>query len=316
MRILFVAPSYVGGLGAHAAAVAGKLRGCGFETELLRAPHVPVKNLKNPSFAVFGAAKALASRERYDVVHAYNPPSAPAMRCARAGKRALALHGVYSQQIGAMHSGAAGRLAGAAEALAARWADRITTDSEDVRRAYREKLGVDAEFLLSPQDADDLDRIPDAPEKRGQVAYVGRDSYEKGTDILRGIEGRVDGRVVYCTDVGWGEAMAVLKSSSVVAVPSRMDSIPATIKEALFLGVPVVAAAAGGIPEIIRHGETGILVEPNSPEQLLEAINGLLADRDRAAGLAERGREFAMKNLTWDVMLPKYARFYEDLAGS
>ena len=45
--------------------------------------------------------------------------------------------------------------------------------------------------------------------------------------------------------------MSIIKSSSIVAVPSRMESLPTTVKEAFFLNIPVVATNVGGIPELI-----------------------------------------------------------------
>ena len=61
-----------------------------------------------------------------------------------------------------------------------------------------------------------------------QIAYVGRDSHEKGIDILKEAESEINGNVIYCTDRSWEEAMHIIKSSSIVVVPSRMESLPTT----------------------------------------------------------------------------------------
>ena len=107
--------------------------------------------------------------------------------------------------------------------------------------------------------------------------------------------------------------MSILKSCKVLVLPSRVESIPNVIKEAFYLKVPVVASNVGGIPEIVEHKKTGLLVPPNEPEKLADSINHLLENNDYAKKLAESGYEFLKNNLTWDVLLPKYIKFYEDL---
>ena len=98
-----------------------------------------------------------------------------------------------------------------------------------------------------------------------------------------------------------------------LVIPSRMESIPQVIKEAFFLKIPIVTTNVGGIPELIENDVSGILVEPNNPEKLLEAINGLIENEKLAQKLAKNGYDFVMKNLTWETLLPKYIKFYKDL---
>lgn len=316
MKILFIAPRYSGGIGGHAYRVAEKLREHGFDVRLLHVPHIPIKKLKNPSFAILSSIRTLVSTEKYDVVHAFNIPSAFAMRYVKAKKKVLSVHGVYSEQVKALHSNSTGSMADIAESRVLKWADRLTTDSKIVQKAYKEKLGLDFEFMYAPLDTSKFDEIPSVSKVEGQVAYIGRDSHEKGIDILRKIESKINGKVVYCTNVSWKEAMTVLKASSLLVIPSRMESIPQVIKEAFYLKVPIVATNVGGIPELIQDNVNGLLVTPENPEQLLEAINKLLGDREAAKRFSEAGYDFVIKNLTWEVLLPKYIKFYEDLVNS
>lgn len=316
MKILFIAPRYSGGIGGHAYRVAEKLREHGFDVRLLHVPHIPIKKLKNPSFAILSSLKAIVSTEKYDVVHAFNIPSAFAMRYVKAKKKVLSVHGVYSEQVKALHSNSTGSMADIAESRVLKWADRLTTDSKMVQKAYKEKLGLNFEFMYAPLDTSKFDDIPIVSKVEGQVAYIGRDSYEKGIDILRKIESKINGKVVYCTNVDWKEAMTVLKASSLLIIPSRMESIPQVIKEAFYLKVPIVATNVGGIPELIQDNVNGLLVTPENPEQLLEIINKLLGDKESMKRFSEVGYDFVIKNLTWEVLLPKYIKFYEDLVNS
>lgn len=316
MKILFIAPRYSGGIGGHAYRVAEKLREHGFDVRLLHVPHIPIKKLKNPSFAILSSIKALVSTEKYDVVHAFNIPSAFAMRYVKAKKKVLSVHGVYSEQVKALHSNSIGSMADIAESRVLKWADRLTTDSKIVQKAYKEKLGLDFEFMYAPLDTSKFDEIPSISKVEGQVAYIGRDSYEKGIDILRKIESKINGKVVYCTNVSWKEAMIALKASSLLVIPSRMESIPQVIKEAFYLKIPIVATNVGGMPELIQDNVNGLLVTPENPEQLLETINKLLGDKESMKRFSEAGYDFVIKNLTWEVLLPKYIKFYEDLVNS
>lgn len=316
MKILFIAPRYSGGIGGHAYRVAEKLREHGFNVRLLHVPHIPIKKLKNPSFAILSSIKALVSTEKYDVVHAFNIPSAFAMRYVKAKKKVLSVHGVYSEQVKALHSNSTGSMADIAESRVLKWADRLTTDSKIVQKAYKEKIGLDFEFMYAPLDTSKFDEIPSVSKVEGQVAYIGRDSHEKGIDILRKIESKINGKVVYCTNVDWKEAMTVLKASSLLVIPSRMESIPQVIKEAFYLKVPIVATNVGGIPELIQDNVNGLLVPPENPEQLLETINKLHGDKESMKRFSEAGYDFVIKNLTWEVLLPKYIKFYENLVNS
>ncbi|MEK9994544.1 MAG: glycosyltransferase family 4 protein [Hydrogenophilales bacterium] len=313
MKILFIAPKYSGGIGGHAFRVAEKLREEGFDIRLMHASHIPIKKLKNPSFAVMSSLKAIVSREKFDVVHAFNIPSAFAMKYVNAKKKVLSIHGVYSEQVNALHSDATATMASITEVKVLEWADKLTTDSKIVQKRYKEKLGFDFEFLYAPLDVSKFDILDETSKIKNQIVYIGRDSYEKGIDILKEIEPKINGNVIYCTDLKWKEAMSILKKSSMLVIPSRMESIPQVIKEAFFLKIPVVATNVGGIPELIENGVSGILVEPNNPEKLLEKINELIENEELAQKLAENSYDFVMKNLTWEILLPNYVKFYKDL---
>ena len=316
MKILFIAPTYTGGIGGHAARVAEKLRECGFDIKLMDTSHIPIKKLKNPSFAAISSLKAILSGDNYDIVHAFNIPSAFAMKYAKAKKKVLSVHGIYSEQVDSLHSDTTTKAATTVESKVLNWADKLTTDSKAVSEAYKKKLGVNFEILYAPLDIAKFNDLPDVSKKENQVVYIGRDSYEKGIDILRGAESKINGSVVYCTDSEWKETMSELKASSVLVVPSRMESIPQVIKEAFFLNIPVVATKVGGIPELIKHEKNGLLVDPNNSEQLVNSVNELLENQEKATNIAHAGHSFVIKNMTWEVLLPRYVKFYEDLLNS
>ena len=310
MKILYISPTYEGGIGGHAFRVAEKLCEVGFDVKLMHVPHVPIKNLKNPSFAIFGIIKAICDREKYDVVHAWNIPSAFVMKYVNSDKKILSVHGVYSEQIEVLHSKPVGNLASKAELQAFKISDKLTTDSKSVQKNYKEKVDADFIYLPAPLDTEKFKNIGDIKKNKNQVVYIGRDSYEKGIDILKNIESKVNGNVVYCTDLPWEKTMEILKSSNILIVPSRMESIPQVIKEAFYLKIPVIATDVGGISEIILDHETGILIPPENPSGMLDAINSLLDDRELQKKLTQNAYDFILKFFTWDALFSKYLNLY------
>ena len=314
MKILFIAPKYSGGIGGHAKRVAQKLQENGFEIELMHAPHVPIKKLKNPTFAISSVLKAISGRKTYDIVHAFNLPSAFAMKYTKAKKKVLSIHGVYSEQIDVLHSETTSTKVKNNEMNILKWADKLLTNSKNVQQSYKKKLDLDFDYIYGPTDIEKFKEITEnILRNKKQVVYVGRDSYEKGIDILKKIENKINAKVIYCTNLDWESAMQILKSSDILIVPSRIDNIPNVIKEAFFLKIPVVATDIKGISEIVTNDVNGILVPSEEPEKLVDAVNQLLDNKEKMKEITENGYDFIIKNMTWDVLLPKYIEFYKKL---
>jgi glycosyltransferase involved in cell wall biosynthesis len=315
MKILFISPTFsgAGGIGPHAFRVSEKLSQEGHDIELMDTPHIPIKNLKNVSFSVFGTLKALSNSKTYDAVHAWNVPSAFIMKHIKAKKKILSIHGIYSEQVKMLHSKLAGSIVTSKEDQVLDWADVLTTDSKYVQMEYKKKLGKDFEYIPAPLDPKKFADIPDVKKNQKQVVYVGRDSFEKGTDILKEIESKIDGNVKYCTSLPWNKAMEILKASQVFVLPSRVESVPQSILEAFFLKIPVIATDVGGVHEIVINNKTGLLITPNDSSELLDKINYLLNDSELCNTLANNAYEFILKNFSWEALLPKYIKLYKSL---
>ena len=200
MKFLFISPRFSGGIGGHAAMLADKLSQNGHQVKKLSTSHIPIKNLKNPSFAVLSSLKSIVDRESYDIVHAFNIPSAYAMKYANTKKKVLSVHGVFSEQVDSLHSKSISSIAKSAESQVLKWPDKLTTDSKATQKLYKEKSGIDFEYLPSPLDTSMFEKISSVEKIQNQIAYVGRDSHEKGIDILKAAESQINGNVVYCTD--------------------------------------------------------------------------------------------------------------------
>ncbi|SVE23243.1 uncharacterized protein METZ01_LOCUS476097, partial [marine metagenome] len=191
MKLLFISPRFSGGIGGHAAMLADKLTENGFEVKKMIIPHIPIKNLKNPSFALLSSLKGIVDREFFDIVHGFNIPSAYAMKYAKGKKKVLSVHGVFSEQVDTLHSKSISSIAKIAESQVLNWPDKLTTDSKATQKLYKEKFDLNFEYLPSPLDIQKFSGISDVTKIENQVAYVGRDSYEKGIDILKQAESKI-----------------------------------------------------------------------------------------------------------------------------
>jgi glycosyltransferase involved in cell wall biosynthesis len=315
LNILYISPTFVGGIGGHAFRVSEKLNQNGFDIELMKIPHIPIKNLKNPSFTIFGKMKTILNKKSYDLVHAWNVPSGIIMKNINAKKKILSIHGMYSEQVDAIHSKSISKLGKIAEKNAIENADILTTDSKFVQKTYYEKFSLKIEYLPAPLDVNKFINIPKSKLKN-QIVFIGRDSHEKGIDILKSIESSINSKVIYCTNIDWTETMKILKESKLLVVPSRQESLPQVIKEAFYLKVPVIATDVGGISELVKHNQTGILVPSQNPEKLKMAINDLLANIELQKFLKQNAYNFILEFFTWEKLLAKYTKFYNDLLNN
>jgi len=97
-------------------------------------------------------------------------------------------------------------------------------------------------------------------------------------------------------------------------VPSRWEEpFGIVAAEALMRGTAVVATDSGGLAEMIRHGETGLLVPADQPDALGEALLALLQDPARTEHMGRNGREFALRYLTEDTFVDRFLDLYRCL---
>ena len=91
-----------------------------------------------------------------------------------------------------------------------------------------------------------------------------------------------------------------LTEIDVYALISGIDMSPLTLQEAQLMEKPVIATNIGGIPELMKDGETGYLIKKNSKEDLFEKLSILINDQKKRREMGEKGKEFVIKNFTWD----------------
>lgn len=112
-----------------------------------------------------------------------------------------------------------------------------------------------------------------------------------------------------------GEVDRLLNACHVFVLPSRAEPFGLVVVEAMAHGRPVVASAVGGITEIIDHGTTGLLVPPDDPEALAQAVLQVLSDEPLAKALAARGQARARAEFSCERTGSQYERLYARLVA-
>ena len=107
---------------------------------------------------------------------------------------------------------------------------------------------------------------------------------------------------------------AILRTLDVAALSSDFEGKPLFVLECMANRTPLVATAVGGLPELIRDGETGVLVPPRDPEALAHAIERLLVDRELRSSLAAAAAD-EVSGLTIEAVALRFADLYETLAA-
>jgi glycosyltransferase involved in cell wall biosynthesis len=169
--------------------------------------------------------------------------------------------------------------------------------------------------------------LPDGRADGTKVVYVGRLIRNKGVaDLILAMRQLPDAQVLVVGDgpdrgrleslaqgmpvtfVGQVMPSAVinyLRQARVLVLPSHLgDGLPNVILEAMACGVPVVATRIAGIPDLVRHGETGFLFEPGDVQQMATYIGRILEDDTLWRRLGARGLE-VVQSYAWDVVLPQ-----------
>ena len=104
------------------------------------------------------------------------------------------------------------------------------------------------------------------------------------------------------------------RAADVLVHPSLADSFPLAPIEAMACGVPVIASDAGGIPEIVVDGVTGLLVPTGSAPELAAALERLLADDDSRSRMGDAGLERARERFALAVQVDSYLALFAELA--
>jgi glycosyltransferase involved in cell wall biosynthesis len=120
------------------------------------------------------------------------------------------------------------------------------------------------------------------------------------------------------TFLGWvpnAELPPYYRSAAVSVIPSLEEGFGIPAAEAMGCEVPVVASDAGGLPEVVENGVTGLVVPRGDSAALADAIGSLLADPERRRRMGRAGRERALRLFDWDRSAQQFEELYREVAG-
>lgn len=158
------------------------------------------------------------------------------------------------------------------------------------------------------------------------VLYVGRLADEKGVDVLARaafdfplvVVGDGPRRELFPAALGFlppREVHGWYDRAAVVVLPSRSEGLPCVLLEAMAHGRAVVGCAVGGIPSVVEHGRTGLLVPPDDPSALRGALDLLLGDAELRDRLGRAGRAMVSARASWEVVTERTLAVYGEALG-
>jgi glycosyltransferase involved in cell wall biosynthesis len=248
------------------------------------------------------------------------------------------------------------RLYETVDRLSLRWMDRVVCVSEGQANKVRQagvpsrRVVVIRNAIFSDRfdriDAAYQERLrgmfPDPP--RCIVGAAGRLSPEKGFDLLIQAAERIVGADPSVGFVLFGEghmrsklaaqiAAAKLTNRFILAgfrsdldgfmpfldllvLPSYTEGLPNVVLEAFAAGVPVVATAVGGTPEVIEEGVSGYLIPPGDADILHDRIRAVLASEERRQTMGRRARQRVREHFSFEAQSDQYQRFFDNLVSS
>ncbi|HZK80696.1 MAG TPA: glycosyltransferase [Humisphaera sp.] len=300
--------------------------------------------------AVIGKLRKRLLELQPDVLHAHQvgPLFYAGLAAYRAGVRVL-LHTEHGKRYAnRFRTRLLGRFAG-------RSAARFICVSDDIAREVREcrivnpskiavvRNGIDTRRFIDSTAGDDVRntyRIPlDAP----VIGTVGRLAEVKRQDVLiRGFarirrseprahlllvgDGPLRGELeTLARSLGLADCVhfagyqpdpaRFLHAMNAFALTSRSEGMPLCVLEAWAAGVPVVASRVGGVPELIRHGSTGLMFESGNEQELAATVLHLLRDTDLRSKIRDAARMQVQSEFDVSIMADQYDRHYRQLLG-
>lgn len=118
------------------------------------------------------------------------------------------------------------------------------------------------------------------------------------------------GRIEFRGALPHEAALEAIARGAVLLLPSLWEGLPIVLLEAMAIGVPVVASAVGGIPEVVEHEGTGLLVDRHVPERYAEAVRRLLHEPDLRARITTGARRLVAERFSWAAVRQAFLETY------
>jgi len=194
-------------------------------------------------------------------------------------------------------------------------------DAAQRRAAIRAHLGLDESCRvvttigrLAPQKGQQylIDAVPAILARVPDAHFLILGEGPLGESLAAQVESAGLGHAVHLLGVR-NDVRDVLLGSDLFVLPSLWEGLPNVVLEAMAAGLAVVATAVDGTPELVRDGETGVLIPPARPDLLAAAVSDLLADPAHAARLGQAGQQRALAHFSRRRNVQAYLDLYASI---
>lgn len=138
--------------------------------------------------------------------------------------------------------------------------------------------------------------------------------FYEGTDYQEYIDSQVKrlpgSSVIWHNVVPQRQLLEYFHRASVLTMPSLSEALPMTVLEAMSTATPVVASDVGGISQVVRHENTGLLVDSDESEELAQSVVRVMKDQALASRLGDNAREFILNNCAWERVAARLLDIY------
>ncbi|AIF69973.1 glycosyl transferase [Palaeococcus pacificus DY20341] len=302
----------------------------------------------NLSFGINSSEELFEYLNDFDVIHSHHAFTPLALKAAKAGRKMGKATLLTTHSISFAHESKLWKALGLSFPVFSHYLKfpHCIISVSEASKSFIEHF-TDTEIKVIPNGVDDKRFHPnwDKEELKEEydiegdvILYVSRMSYRKGPQVLLNAFSRLkEGTLIM---VGPGELLPFLKAQAkflgidkrvrflgyvpsnelpklfgmadIFVLPSvTAEAFGIVILEAMASGVPVVATNVGGIPEIVRESQSGLLVPPSNETALKDAIEALLADKELRNKLGKNGRRAVERRYSWDVVSREVEETYE-----
>jgi len=157
-----------------------------------------------------------------------------------------------------------------------------------------------------------LEAIADPVPLNVSLKIIGTGSYEESLK-RRTAELGLEDRVTFAGFINGNSLPEHYREADLFVLPSQTESFGLVFAEAMASGLPVIATKVGGIPELIRSGTEGILVNPASAGEIREALKYFDDNRDALVEMGSAGRRRIEEKYTWTRIAAAYAKIYQEV---
>lgn len=220
-------------------------------------------------------------------------------------------------------------------------AERLGIRGIDPRRIYPVKNAVDTDLFHPGRVRTELEeghvrRIEAVDDDAFRIGYVGRldgrglgdlaaavERTERRCHVLlagdgperAALDSRFGSAATFLGPVPYAQIPAFYHRIDLFVLPSRTPALPATLLEAAATATPVVATRVSGVDEVVRDGETGLVVEPGDVDGLASAVDRLARDPAERERVGDSGRAAVVDSFSWDAMCDRYELYLSNVIG-